>query len=437
MDEIPLYWWDGYEEGEANCALKLNAARRQLQKMITRDFNHPSVIFWSVSNETDEMHLEVAEGNQELVRLAKSLDATRLATHVSNRWQQHPCFENDDVISVNAYPSWCERICDGNFDYELSQATEFWRKGLDTLHAQYPHKPILVTEFGYTSLMGVTGSAYGEDTHADVLAHEFAGMDAPYVCGATVWCWADHPWPAATFDFANHLGISPFGVVTRDRRKLQPFWTIRSLFREKHGIQDPPPVGVHEGEMGYSLMMVRPTLDNIPQFAFPEGYSIRPMQALARDGADEAGVWADIWRDAEGNAAYNTAVFHKEFGTDYPATQWRCYFVLNENGVAVGTISAWYNRRYKGQNHGQIHWVALRRSVWGKGLGKAMLTYTLTQMAQWHERAFLGTQSKRLAALKLYLDFGFMPDMDEPGAVEGWREVKAKLKHPSLESMSI
>jgi hypothetical protein len=55
-------------------------------------------------------------------------------------------------------------------------------------------------------------------------------------------------------------------------------------------------------------------------------------------------------------------------------------------------------------------------------------------MAQWHDRCFLGTQSKRLPAINLYLDFGFLPDMDEPGAIEGWREVRAQLKHPALEA---
>jgi hypothetical protein len=64
-----------------------------------------------------------------------------------------------------------------------------------------------------------------------------------------------------------------------------------------------------------------------------------------------------------------------------------------------------------------------------------MLAHALKQMAQWHDRAFLGTQTKRLAAIKIYLDFGFVPDMRYPGAEEAWREVRANLDHPVLRAM--
>lgn len=66
-----------------------------------------------------------------------------------------------------------------------------------------------------------------------------------------------------------------------------------------------------------------------------------------------------------------------------------------------------------------------------------MLSYALIQMAQWHERAFLGTQTRRLAAIKLYLDFGFVPDLDGPWAREAWREVREVLDHPVLSSLEL
>ena len=65
-----------------------------------------SVIAWSVSNETDENRPEVIEGNAFLVQWAKTLDPTRLATHVSSHWTKDPHFEDDDLISLNAYPTW-------------------------------------------------------------------------------------------------------------------------------------------------------------------------------------------------------------------------------------------------------------------------------------------------------------------------------------------
>lgn len=428
MGEIPLYWWDGLNEGEVACAAKLDAAKRQLTALIRRDFNHPALIFWSVSNETHDQRSEVAAGNRELVRLAKDLDPTRLAVHVSDHWQSAPNFDADDVICVNGYPSVYGRYEQANPAYDFAQSTAFWRAGLAALHARYPDKPILVTEFGYTSFQHVTDNAFSEEAHADALAHEFAGMDAPYVCGATVWCWADHPWPPATFAFCRYLGVSPYGVLTRDRRRRKPFWTIRQLFREKHGIPEPPkPTMPHLGPAGYEVFMIRPHLRDIPQVPFPEGFGIRAMRT------DEGALWTDIERDAEPYFPIEDEAFHSEFGNYLQTTQWRSFIVTNAKGAGVGVVSAWFSWDFKNQDYGMIHWIAIRQAYQGLGLGKAALAFALNQLSQWHARAFLGTQTKRIPAIKLYLDFGFAPDLDPPGAREVWREVAMQLKHPLLE----
>jgi beta-glucuronidase len=433
MVEIPLYWWDGLAEGHDAAAAKLVAARRQLETLIRRDRCHPSVAFWSVSNETHEEREEVASGNRELVRLAKRLDPTRLAVHVSDHWQQHPNFEADDVICVNGYPSVGPLAGGGDPDYDLADSTAFWREGLAALHEQNPDKPILVTEFGYTSLHGVTDNAFSGDTHAAVLASEFAGMDAAYVCGAIVWCWADHAWPPATFAFCGHLAVSPYGVVTRDRRRKTPYWAARRLFRARQGLADPPKGNERPlpTPSGYEVTMVRPSMEGIADVAFPAGYSIRAMRP------DEGGLWTDIWRDAEEFASIESTLFENEFGDDLEALRWRGYIVQDDHGVGVATITSWYNRTHKGQDYGQIHWVATRRSHWGRGLGKAMLSHALRQMAQWHSRAYLGTQTKRLAAIKLYLDFGFVPDLDDQWAREAWAEVRTALDHPALRALGL
>lgn len=428
MDEIPLYWWDGSNEGETACAAKLDAAKRQLAATIRRDANHPALIFWSVSNETEEQRPEVAAGNRELVSLAQELDPTRLAVHVRDHWQDASDFAADDVICVNGYPSIYGRYEMANPNYDFAQSTKFWREGLAMLHAHYPDKPILVTEFGYISFHHVADNAFSEEAHADALAHEFAGMDAPYVCGATVWCWADHPWPPATFAFCRYLSVSPYGVLTRDRRRRKPFWTIRSLFREKQGIPEPPTsTWPYLGMAGHEVFMVRPHLRDIPQVSFPEGFGIRAMRL------DESALWTDIQRAAESYFPIADDLFHNQFGDYLQATQWRSFIVTNEKGVGVGVVSAWFDRAFKGEDYGLIHWIAIRPAYQGLGLGKAALSFTLHQLSQWHERAYLGTQTGRIPAIKMYLDFGFVPDFDPPGAREVWQEVAAKISHPLLE----
>jgi beta-glucuronidase len=207
----------------------MDAAERELRKMILRDRNHPSIIFWSVSNESEEQHPEVNQGNNRLIQLGRQLDPTRLITHVSDRWsseKESRYFEFDDVVCVNGYPGAFSQRGD---DLWLAKVTQWWRDELARLHARYPTKPIVITEFGYMSIEGMTGPI-GEGTQALGTEAEFKGMDAPYVSGATLWCSAKHAWPPGCFAFE----ISPFGYVSRDRKtKMKAFSVVSNMFKQR------------------------------------------------------------------------------------------------------------------------------------------------------------------------------------------------------------
>ncbi len=235
MGEIPLYQWKLLSRDPQYDDAKRVAAYRHLRAMIERDFNHPSVIFWCVSNENREEYPEVAEAVQDLVRQARSLDDSRLCVHVSSYWPDHPHFDADDVLCLNAYPGLVGLATHGA-GYPLEEATRWWRENLAHMHRLYPDKPIVVTEFGTCSLKGCTGGAFGEETACRVIEAEHAGMDADYVSGVTVWCWADHAWDPQYIQEAQHgLSVSPYGVLTRDRERKAPYWTVRRLFERRQG----------------------------------------------------------------------------------------------------------------------------------------------------------------------------------------------------------
>jgi GNAT superfamily N-acetyltransferase len=425
MGEIPLYWWNGTADvdagaadGERMATAKLDAAKRQLGEMIARDINHPCIIFWSVSNETHEQRPEVSAGNAALVEHARKLDGTRLVTHVSDHWPATPHFENDDVMCVNGYPTWSGRSWKSNPDYDVNESTRWWDERLAALHALFPDRPILISEFGYPTLYGVFGNALGEDTQVAALQAEAQAFDKPYVCGMTIWCYADHPWPEEPF--VNSITTSPFGVVTRDRRSKRACETVRQLFNA------PARTPYKDSPDNVEVRMFRPHLRDIPEVPFPEGYGVRPLRL------NEGGLWEDIWRDAEPFFKIEHGLFHKEFGDDPAAVERRCYIITAPDSTAAGTISSWYARDINGQDYGRIHWVATRKAYQGRGIMRAGLSYALRQMAQWHERAVLDTSIGRVAAIKLYLDFGFLPDLDKPGAREAWLAFRRKLNHPAL-----
>ncbi len=132
-------------------------------------------------------------------RLAKELDPSRLATHVSNRWQgpDSRWFE-EDIICCNGYPAiWGPADGDQPLDEKLTLSAKTWRdEWLPYIHNAYPNKPVLVTEFGYAAFAGTHDNRYSETWYAEFMKADFPAIaEKDYVCGATVWCWADHAWP--------------------------------------------------------------------------------------------------------------------------------------------------------------------------------------------------------------------------------------------------
>jgi len=191
--------------------------RRQMEAMIRRDRNHPSVILWSVGNECNEELPEVREINAELVTLTRRLDPSRLALHVSyRRFWSDPDLDThspDDMVAVNCY----------GYKKYGDKADVWINQSLASVHKKYPDKPILIAEFGNWEVKksGNTIAEVGGERQARAIAYDSQYFQQPYVCGAVVWCYADHRWPpdlTLIVDEAKGAqGLSPYGVYTRDR----------------------------------------------------------------------------------------------------------------------------------------------------------------------------------------------------------------------------
>ncbi|MHB9025550.1 MAG: GNAT family N-acetyltransferase [Armatimonadota bacterium] len=175
------------------------------------------------------------------------------------------------------------------------------------------------------------------------------------------------------------------------------------------------------------VAMVRPHLRDIPDVPFPPGYGMRPLRR------DDGALWTEIVSEAEQWSTIDDDYFAKEFGVDPDGIEQRCYFVVNPAGEAIGTISAWHSLDAEGHDQGRLHWFAIRPAYQGCGLGRPVMSFLLKRLAELHERAYLITSTARLPALKLYLDFGFVPDLDAPEGPDAWRKVKEVLPHPALD----
>ena len=176
----------------------------------------------------------------------------------------------------------------------------------------------------------------------------------------------------------------------------------------------------------YSVRMIRKNMENIPQFPIPEGFAIRNYRR------NEGYIWTRIQKAAEPYMNIDDGLFTREFKRDFLAMEDRSFYLTTDTGEEIGTITAWW----QDDGWGQIHWVAIHPDYQGRGLSKPMMSVAMARLKQSHERCFLGTSTGRIPAVKLYLDFGFIPDTSRENSREAWTEVASVLEHPTLEEFT-
>ena len=146
----------------------------------------------------------------------------------------------------------------------------------------------------------------------------------------------------------------------------------------------------------HSLTMIRQHMDQIPEFSLPPGIGIRTYNS------GEGYIWTRIQRAAETFFEIDDQLFNREFGRDFKAMEDRCFFLVTDQGEEIGTATAWWKPAWKGQEWGQIHWVAITPDYKMRGLSKPMMSVVMRRLKQSHERCFLSTSSRRIAAIKVY-----------------------------------
>jgi beta-glucuronidase len=238
IDEIPAVSLQF--ENEANVAERLRACLQQIDELIARDKNHPSVVMWCVANEPMPASLNlsargaanaedptVARGKQFLDTLlarARELDPTRLVTLVTVMGGPQEWMEHCDVVCMNRYWGWY--VLGG----ELDKARTALEQELDAVWAQW-QRPIIMTEFGADTMPGLHGHPnvmWTEEYQADFIRLYLEVAAArEYIAGMQVWNFADF---AAVQSIMRVGGMNMKGIFTRTRQPklaahvLREFW---------------------------------------------------------------------------------------------------------------------------------------------------------------------------------------------------------------------
>ncbi|MDP6631504.1 MAG: beta-glucuronidase [Kiritimatiellia bacterium] len=190
----------------------LKVHRQEIREMYQRDKNHPSVIMWSVSNESETNEEKSVPYFTTIRDDLRALDDTRPSTIVicvaQHREKTAHLF---DVVCYNQYPGWYmlsgrpEKI-EANVDEHIRSTWEIFGK------------PIIYSEFGADAISGMHADIpemWTEEYQKDVIRIIIDAL-RKHDCVA-----GEHVWNFADFKTGQHTHrpvLNHKGVFTRDRK---------------------------------------------------------------------------------------------------------------------------------------------------------------------------------------------------------------------------
>jgi len=199
QSEVPAWGYDTFAGmgAEPNADVLQNALE-QLGEMITRDRNHPSIVAWGLCNEIGGHNPPAYQFARHMLEEAKRLDPNRLCSYASNSLDETP--ERDvaglmDFIETNEYfGSWTPGT-----PMEVA-------KHLDKIHAAFPGKPVVISEFGYCAC--TEDRPEGDGRRIEILrSHDAVFRSKDFVAGVIFFCYND---------YRTHVGYSGVGPLKQN-----------------------------------------------------------------------------------------------------------------------------------------------------------------------------------------------------------------------------
>ena len=199
QSEIPAWGYDTFAGmGAEPDADILQNALEQLKEMIARDRNHPSIVVWGLCNEIGGQNTPAYQFAKSMLEEAKRLDPHRLCSYASNSLGETPKRDAAglmDFIETNEY-----------FGSWSPGSPEAVAKHLDDLHAAFPGKPVVISEYGYCAC--TEDRPEGDEHRIEILrSHDAAIRSKDFVAGAIFFCYND---------YRTHVGNRGVGALKQN-----------------------------------------------------------------------------------------------------------------------------------------------------------------------------------------------------------------------------
>lgn len=202
----------------------------QMKELIVQNYNHPSIVFWGLSNEITmggEDDPDLIENHRLLNDMVHEMDKTRLTTlaALTTCRTDSAYIHIPDTVAYNHYFGW--------YGGDVSMYGAWF----DRFHAQYPHTPIGCSEYGCEALDWHTSKPIQGDYTEEYQAHYHEELIKQLFTRS--YLWATYVWNM--FDFGadarnegGENGINHKGLVTFDRKyKKDAFYAYKAWLSEE------------------------------------------------------------------------------------------------------------------------------------------------------------------------------------------------------------
>jgi hypothetical protein len=252
--------------------------REFARKLIQQQFNHASVIGWSVGNEMGNKAVQpqVNEYIESIIKHIKQhLDSTRMVAYVTNSAdaQVDDAAKYGDMIWFNVY--W-------NYD-----------KRMENIAKTYPDKAIFLTEYGG---YGIEEGNLIYDTpnntkYKKLIVDKYA--DKEYLSGYSIWTYNDY---RSRYQSSNPTTATPihqnrqWGVVDCYRNKKRAFEQIKDFYAPVKGLFVNSTE--KENQMTTEIQILPRKILDIPSFTL-NGYKLI-WEVKSEDGATQQGSFINL-----------------------------------------------------------------------------------------------------------------------------------------------
>jgi beta-galactosidase len=199
QSEVPSWGYDTFVgmRTEPETGIMENGLE-QLREMVARDRNHPSVVVWGLCNEIGGQDPPAREFAKRMLAEAKRLDPNRLCSYASNSLNKTPELDAAgmmDIVEVNEYF--------GTWDPGTVEALA---KHLDGIHAAFPGKPIVISEYGYCAC--TPDRPEGDQHRVEGLrSHDAMFRTREFIAGAIFFSYND---------YRSHVGPTGVGALRQN-----------------------------------------------------------------------------------------------------------------------------------------------------------------------------------------------------------------------------